>query len=365
VLVVGGGVIGSAVAHALAVRGAAVTLVERGALGGEASSAAAGVLTAGSSEEGDGPRLALRAASLARFAPLAASLLEETGIDVELTRAGVLELALTDPAEDAAAARGGARRAQGFRVERLDRAALRAAEPLVHPDARGGLLFLDDAVVDAARLVAALAAAAKARSAEVVAGTPVLAVEREGARLARVRAGTEWITPATVVLAAGAWTPLVAGIAPGLRVEPARGQMLALRPARPLCRHVLSYADGYLVPRRSGEVLVGATVERAGFVKAVTPEGVTALLEKIATLAPAGLAAPITRLWAGLRPWAPDGGPIVGRMPETTNLVLACGHYRSGVLLAPITAAAVAALVAGEPPPADAAGFLPPPGTGA
>ena len=363
-LVIGGGVIGCAVAHALALRGAAVTLVERGALGGEASSAAAGVLTAGSSEEDEGPRLALRAASLERFAPLAASLAEETGIDVELNRAGVLELALTEAAEAAAAARAATRRAQGFRVERLDRAALRAAEPLVHPDARAALLFPDDVVVDAARLVAALAAAAAVHGAEVLPGTPVLAVERQGARLARVRAGTEWITPATVVLAAGAWTPLVAGIAPGLGVEPARGQMLALRPPRPLCRHVLSSADGYLVPRRSGEVLVGATVERAGFVKAVTPDGVTALLAKIASLAPAGLAAPITRLWAGLRPWAPDGGPIVGRMPGTTNLVLACGHYRSGVLLAPITAALVAALVAGEPPPI-AGGFLPPPGTGA
>jgi glycine oxidase len=91
---------------------------------------------------------------------------------------------------------------------------------------------------------------------------------------------------------------------------------------------------------------------------------VTALLSRIASLAPAGLAAPITRLWAGLRPWAPDG-PIVGRMPGTTNLVLACGHYRSGVLLAPITAAMVAAAVAGEPPPPDVGAFLPPPGTGA
>lgn len=362
---IGGGVIGCAVAHALAVRGAAVTLVERGALGGEASSAAAGVLTAGSSEEGNGPRLALRAASLDRFAALAASLGEETGIDVELTRAGVLEPALTEADEEAAAARAATRRAQGFRVERLDATALRAAEPLVHPAARSALLFPDDVVVDGARLVAALAAAAEVHGAEVVPGTPVLGAEREGARLARVRAGTEWITPATVVLAAGAWAPLVPGIAPGLRVEPARGQMLALRPVRPLCHHVLSYAGGYLVPRRSGEVLVGATVERAGFAKAVTPEGVAALLEKIATLAPAGLAAPITRLWAGLRPWAPDGGPIVGRMPGTTNLVLACGHYRSGVLLAPITAAVVSALVVGEPPLLDGAAFLPPPGAGA
>jgi glycine oxidase len=365
VLVIGGGVIGCAVAHALAVRGVEVTLVDRGALGGEASSAAAGVLAAASSEEAEGAGLALRAASLARFATLVPALVEETGIDVEYSRAGVLEPALTDADEAVAGPRAAARRAEGFRVDRLDAAALRAAEPALAPAARSALLFPDDAHLSGGRLVAALAAAARARGAEILPGIPVHGAEREHGRLVRVRVGGDWIAPGTVVLAAGAWAPRIPGVAPDLAVEPARGQMLALRPARPLCRHVVSHAGGYLVPQPSGEVLVGATVEQAGFVKAVTPAGISALLAKATTLVPATLDAPVARLWAGLRPWAPAGGPIIERSSATANLVLACGHHRSGVLLAPITAAIVAALIAGEPPPPDARAALPPRGAGA
>jgi glycine oxidase len=213
--------------------------------------------------------------------------------------------------------------------------------------------------VNSARLVAALAAAASARGAELVAGAAVVGAERAGDRIARVRVGAEWIVPQTVVLAAGAWAAHVPGIAPHLRVLPARGQMLALRPAAPLCRRVLSYADGYLVPCRSGEVLLGATVEQVGFEKAVTPGGLATLTAKLGALAPAGLDAPVVRHWAGLRPFALDGGPILGRPPGTTNLILACGHHRNGILLAPITAEVVKALLEGRPPGVDLGPFLP------
>jgi glycine oxidase len=172
----------------------------------------------------------------------------------------------------------------------------------------------------------------------------VTEAERRGDRIARVRVGGEWVAPGTVVLAAGAWAARVAGLAPGLGVEPARGQMLALRPAAPRLRHVLAAADGYVVPCRNGEVLAGATVERVGFAKAVTPAGLREVCAKVGAIAPALLDAPVVRTWSGLRPWAP-GGPVVRRGPEAENLVVACGHYRSGILLAPETAAAVAELV--------------------
>jgi glycine/D-amino acid oxidase-like deaminating enzyme len=172
----------------------------------------------------------------------------------------------------------------------------------------------------------------------------VTAAERGGDRVTRVRAGVSWVSPGTVVLAAGAWAAGVAALAPDIGVEPARGQMLALRPPTPPFRHTLAAADGYVVPCRNGEVLVGATVERVGFTKAVTPEGVRELLAKIAAIAPAALAMPIARLWAGLRPYAP-GGPVMRRATTAANLVLAGGHYRSGILLAPETAAVVADLL--------------------
>jgi glycine oxidase len=363
VLVLGGGVIGCAVAQRLAAEGCSVLLVERGALGAEASAAGAGVLAVGSGDA-EGPVLELRRASLARYATLAAALAEETGIDVEYDVTGVLELLLTEEDEAAAAPRLARRRAQGFHVERLDAIRVREEAPRANSAARGALLFPDDAQVHNDRLVAALAASARRRGAELVPGTAALAAERAGNRIARVCVGAEWVTAETVVLAAGAWSAHVAGLAPALPVEPARGQMVAVRP-RAASRRVLSYADGYLVTRRGGEVLVGATVERVGFDAAVTPAGLAALRGKIAALAPALLDAPVTRVWAGLRPWAPGGGPIVGRALDTANLVLACGHHRNGILLAPITAELVAAIVTGAPPPLDPAPFLPPRAAGA
>ncbi|HZP40695.1 MAG TPA: glycine oxidase ThiO [Candidatus Binatia bacterium] len=360
VLVIGGGVVGCAVADALAATGRTVLVVDRGALGAEASSAAAGVLAAASGSEPAGPRLALRRASLELFPALAARLRDETGVDPGWTRSGVLEL-LLDPAGVAdAEARAARRRAEGFRVERLDAPALRAEAPAANPAAAGALLFPDDAQVVAPRLVEALAASARRRGAELVAGAEVRDVAWDGARIARVHVNADTVTPGTVVLAAGAWSPGVPGLVPRLGVVPARGQMVALRPAAPAGPRILTWADGYLVPRADGEVLVGATVEDAGFAKAVTSAGLAALAGKVAAIAPALAAAPVVRAWAGLRPHAPAGGPILGRVPETENLVVATGHHRNGVLLAPITAAVVAAVVAGAPPPVDVAPFLPP-----
>jgi glycine oxidase len=151
----------------------------------------------------------------------------------------------------------------------------------------------------------------------------------------------------------------VPDVAPWLRVEPARGQMMALRPPILPSAHVLSHRDGYLVPRRDGELLVGATVEAVGFAKAVTPAGLEALLANVRTTAPAVLGAPLVRVWSGLRPYAPDGGPVLGRAPDTENLVVACGHHRNGILLAPITARIIAAVVEGRTPPVDVGPFLP------
>jgi glycine oxidase len=356
VLVVGGGVIGCAVADVLAGTGRSVLLADRGAIGGEASSAAAGVLAVAGGDA-EGHDLALRRASLERFPALAAALHADTGVDIELEQRGTLELCVDDDTT-AATARMAHRQAQGFRVEWLDARALHAEEPAAHPSARGALLFHDDAWLVNERLVDALAASSRRRGAELLPGTAVRATERAGNRIARVQVGGEWIVPGVVVLAAGAWAARVPDVAPDLDVRPARGQMLALRPSRTLCRRVLAHGDSYLVPRRSGEVLVGATVEDVGFEKAVTPSGLRALIAHVERIAPAGLDAPVSRVWAGLRPYA-AAGPILGRAPSTENLVLACGHHRNGILLAPITAAIVQTAVDGTAPPVDVAPFAP------
>lgn len=356
VLVIGGGVIGCAVARALARPGRSVVLVDRGAIGGEASSAAAGVLSVASGSD-DGPRLALRRASLDRFPSLAAALRDETGADVELDLDGVLVPCLDEAAEAEQRAQIGRRRAIGLRAEWLDAAALRAAEPAANPLARGAALYAEDGRVASDRLVEALAASARLRGTHLLPGVEVQSVERRGDRIDRVRVGDATVSPGTVVLAAGAWSARIPGIAPAPPVVPVRGQMLALRSPAGAVRHVVFDGDGCLTPRRGGEVLVGGTVEDAGFEKAVTLAGIRRLMEDVERLVPAGLAWPVLRAWAGLRPGTSADGPVIGRHAELQNLVVATGHHRNGILLAPVTADAVAAMLEGAAVPREAAPF--------
>jgi len=357
VLVVGGGVIGCAIARELAGPGRSVLLVDRGAIGGEASSAAAGVLV--EAGEDDGARLALRRASRAMFPALAAALAEETGIDVEFAVEGLLELALDEADGAAQTTRVAARRSRGIRVEVLDGSGVRELEPHANPAVQGGLLFPDEACVNAERLVGALARSAERRGAVLLAGHAVRGARHHGERLTEVAVGDQTITPGVVVLAAGAWSARIPGLARRLDIVPARGQMLALRAGAPCGRRVLSHGDGYLVPRASGELLLGATVEDAGFERAVTPAGLQTLLGHLHRIAPALLDACITRTWSGLRPATPAGGPLIGRDPDTSNLFIATGHYRNGILLAPITAEVVRAVIDGTAPPLDPAPFSP------
>jgi len=354
VLIVGGGVIGCAVARELATPGRTVLLVDRGAFGGGATCAAAGVLAVASGED-EGERLALRRASLARWPALAEGVHDEVGIDVRLECAGVLELSFDAP--DSARARLVGRRGEGFAAEWLDGSAVRAAAPAVNPGALGGIFFAGDARVSPAHVVEALCTSARRRGAILLAGAELQALECRAGRVSRARVLGDWLEPGVVVVSAGAWSGTLAGLALPRDVVPARGQMLALRAPRAACGPTLSHAGGYLVPQPSGEVLVGSTVEHAGFACTVTPAGVSQLLEHVCRIAPAALDWPITRLWAGLRPDVPAGGPLIGRHPALANVIMATGHHRNGILLAPVTADTVTALVDGAPAPAEAAPF--------
>jgi glycine oxidase len=163
-----------------------------------------------------------------------------------------------------------------------------------------------------------------------------------------------------VIVAAGAWTgALCASFGGRLPIEPRRGQMLALAHVPPLLTHAIHGEDVYLVPRASGELLVGATVERVGFHRAVTAEGIAGLLTSAINLVPGLAGLPITRTWYGFRPWAPDGLPIIGPWPGVPGLWVATAHYRNGILLAPITARLVSeSIMRGQPSP-ELEDFLP------
>lgn len=356
VLVVGGGLIGCATADALARAGARVTLFERGTPGGEASGAAAGMLTA----LGGGPRTPLQdlaVASWRLYPAVAADLRERTGVDVELVRRGTLyplyhtgetlETGLPDTL------------AAEFGVEPLDEDETRRREPALSPKVRGALFVAGDCWVNNQRLVVAYAQAAAAAGVDVRAGSAVTRIMVAGDRVLGVVADGEEMGGDAVLLAAGAWTGQLTAPLGALPVRPARGQMAALAHVPPVLAHCVHGDDVYLVPRPSGELLVGATVERVGFRRDVTARGIAGLLVAAIELVPALGDRAITRTWCGFRPWAPDSLPILGPWPGVAGLFVATAHYRNGIMLGPITAQLMTRWILDGTPAMDVADFLP------
>jgi glycine oxidase len=359
VIVVGAGVIGAACAYELARSGHRVTVVERAQPAAEASGASAGLLSAFTGERAD-PLATLCRRSRDLYAPLAAALLDESRIDVHHERAGHLELCLGDH-ETRWARKLAAECADGPEpVTFLDEAGLRELEPGITREARGGLLLPANQWIHPARLVAALVEAATRRGARFVLGRSVDALVMAGGSVTGVRVAGEGPLPAgAVVLAAGIGCDAIAGVPPALRIRPVKGQILALAHKPPLIRHAILRDDIYLVPRRVGECVVGATVEDGVADHVVTAGAIAGLLAAAVATVPALARAPFVRASVGLRPASPDGLPVVGPWPDRPGLHVATGHNRSGVLLAPITAAIVrGGIVDGRVPP-EAAGFSP------
>lgn len=347
-LVLGGGIVGAAIAERAAREGLAVTLVERGAVGGEASWAAAGLLTPVHPWNYPEPLLRLDAESLALWGPLAERLREETGIDLELRRTGLLNVLASDEDEREADRRVAWKHAHGERAERLSAAEARRTEPLLAETIRGALLLPDLAQVRNHRAAPALAAAAARRGARVVDRTAVLSLLTDGDRVVGAATEAGPVRAGTTVLAAGAWSGALLGDAcpPALRSVPCRGQMMLLRTVPGRLRHMVLAAGEYLVPRTDGRILAGSTVEHVGFDRAVTPAGLASIGAAVARMAPALAAAPVERTWAGLRPDAPDHLPSFGWVRP--GLLAATGHFRSGIMLAPVTGEIVLELLRGS-----------------
>ena len=351
-LVVGGGVIGAAVAGSLARAGLAVTLLERGELAGQASSVAAGMLVPFSEGHADGPLRRAGLASLALFPALVAELREATGIDPEWTPAGCLAL----PADEwqALELRGRAQQDREFDSVWLESDELARLAPALAPGrfAHGALFSPREAHVRSALLTRAFAAAAEARGARIETGVAVHGLLRAGERVCGVTTSAGERPAGVVVLCPGsAAAECAAWIGPGARipVEPVRGQLVVLAPksAWPT-RAILSSHDTYLVPRRDGTLVVGATLERVGFDARVTAGATAKLLAAACALAPELAQAQLVSAAAGLRPDTPDHLPLIGPWQGAPGLVLATGHYRSGVLLAPLTGQLVADGVLGK-----------------
>jgi glycine oxidase len=337
VIIVGGGVIGCAIAYYLGGVGARVAILERGEVGGEASGASAGILAPLELTLDRGPLLDLWLASLQLHPSLADTLGQETDIDVEYLRSGILRVALTD--EDADDLRALVeRQGAGGVMEWVDAEALRRVEPRL-AEARGGVYSSHYHQVNAHRLTQALAQAAVARGAVLRQGAAVAGFVTSGSRVTGVRTGDGRMTAGHVILAAGSWTAALGRrLGVTLPVKPMRGQMLAFSDFSSPLRHILLGEDGgYLAPKANGFLFVGATVEDVGFRKNTTAKGLAGLRRMAATLVPSLAYAEVASDWAGLRPGSLDGLPILGPVPGWEGLSVASGHFRKGILLAPIT----------------------------
>jgi glycine oxidase len=320
--IVGGGIIGLASAWRAQQLGLRVCVLERGEAGCGATRTAAGVL----SPDPETPGFTALARRAAELWPAFA---QELG-DVGYTRCGSLVLAFDE---------------REFEEGWIDGDSCRALEPGISPACVGGLLLDEDAQVDPRRIVALLAAQLDdLRShADVVEITPTSVELADGSRIEAER----------VVLAAGAW--LGRRLARRLPVRPVKGQTLRLRGPLPATRIIRS-EHVYVVPRASGETVLGATIEEAGFDTTATDEATALLLEQAIRAVPAVAELQVVEAMASLRPGTPDDGPVIG---EWEGYLVAGGHYRNGILLAPVTADAIAALLTGTDPPAEVAPFAP------
>lgn len=353
VLVAGGGVVGLAVALELGRRGAEVTLLEREArVGRGATAAAAGMLAAAAESPSPGPFFDLAVRSATLWESWAPTLLQESGVDCEMEACGLLRV--TTSADRAAEL--GARRswqvASGLEVSPLmGPEELRHEVPGLGPDTVAGLLYPGVAHVHSHRVAEALAGAGRRAGVRLELGAGITDLRSDSEGLTLVAGGVRH-RARRLVLATGSWgSDLLTRLGVRLEVQPVRGQMVALRPrGRPLPRIVFS--DGpYALQKRSGLVLIGATEERAGFAAEPTLEGVQRLTSQAQALLPELGGARFETAWAGLRPFL-EGGPVIGALPSDPRVLLALGHYRNGILLAPITAELVAsALVDGSSPP--------------
>jgi glycine oxidase len=338
VIVVGGGVIGCSIAYHLAQAGVGATVFERGEIGGEASGEAAGMLLPVDASPELGPLLALCLASLRLFNPLAHTLQQETGIDIEYVRSGILRLALND--EEVGGLRQVARQSQGS-LEWVDPETLRGLEPRLAPT-RGAVYFPHLYQLNAGRFTQALAQAAERRGAVFRQGVAATSLLTSGLRVTGVRTRDGRVTAGHVVLAAGPWTAAFGRqLGTALPVRPVRGQMLAFVPS-PLRHSVAWEADSFLFPKANGFLFVGSTEEEVGFRKNTTARVLAGLRRMAATLVPSLAYAEVASTWAGLRPASPDGLPILGPVPGWEGVSVASGHFRKGILLAPLTGRLIA-----------------------
>jgi glycine oxidase len=357
VVIVGAGVIGCAIAYYAARAGMRVAILDRGSVAGEASQAGAGLIAPLPSTAGDEPLPLQRFsfAALQCYDGLDQELQSEAGIDIELIDAPALRPAFAE--QDVARLQWLQRtyEHQLPGLQWLDRSAACEIESLLSETVMGALLSPKERNVQVKQLTLAFARGAALRGTDLFEGRSAEQLIRQGKRIVGVDTMQGPVHADAIVLAAGAWMAYWHTPTATPPLFPVKGQMMALQaPAGQFLRHSLQASDaGIILPKLDGSIYVGATIEHAGFDKAVTAQGLSKLLAGLEKLAPALKGARFLRAWTGLRPGSADGLPLIGSCQSIQGLWVASGHYREGILLGPLTGQVLAELLQGHSAPYD------------
>jgi glycine oxidase len=336
-VIAGGGLIGGAIALELAQAGLRVAVFEKGEPGREASWASAGILSPAPETPGMIPVVPLAKASVGLYPEFVANVEEISGHNVGFRPFGTMDVLFSRDAKRDLSTLIALHHGLGLKAEPLRAEQARELEPALSPELEAAALRPEEACIDNRALTQAVLRAAQKSGAEIFPNQGVEAVWREGSRCVGLKLHNQNVSAKWTVIASGCFSANIQGVAAYAPVRPAKGQMVSLRADELKIRRVLWSEKIYLVPRNDGRILAGATVEYVGFDKHVTAGAVERILSDAIELVPGLANARIEETWAGLRPDSPDHLPIVGAT-DLDGLLVATGHFRSGVLLTPITA---------------------------
>jgi len=346
-IIIGGGIIGCSTAFYLSKKGKRVLVLEKKSLGQEASSAAAGMLGVQTELEEESPMYELARTSREMFPNLAVELKDMTGIDIGLSQKGIMRLAFTEEQRFRYREIAANQKLKGEESFWKDREELVGMESCLTDSLVGGMWFPKEGHVSAPDLTQAFARAAAVNGVTFRESTDVYQLIRELNQVVGVATDAGEFYGGAVLVAAGAWSRR---FLPGKEqaLYPVKGEALAVKTEKPILHTTIFTEDCYLVPKKGGEIIVGATSTPYTFDKRVTMEGIEGLIHKAKRLLPLLGRAEIDRIWAGTRPMTGDGLPIMGAHPELNSLYFSTGHYRNGILLSPVTGKVMADYIAGE-----------------
>ncbi|MCG9127449.1 glycine oxidase ThiO [Candidatus Poribacteria bacterium] len=347
VVIIGAGIIGCSIAYELAKKNVKVILIDKASnVGTESSWAGAGILTSHATTNEPYPELCR--ASLDLYPHVTEELKAETNIDIEFIRSGTISVFFDEKEATGLIGLAERRVNRGFSAEILSPEKVWELEPSVSYDIEGAVLFPEDGHVRNPKMVKALAIGASNHGSEFLLGNPVSSFIQENGQVTGVNVNGESIYADSFVIAAGCWSGKIASdLDFQISISPAKGQIVLIESVPPLITRTIDGLGIYIVPRTDGRILLGATVEMVGYDKTPTVDGVKQMIDAAIAIVPELAACKFDQTWVGLRPYYKNG-PCLGYIPGYDNVVLASGHYKNGILLAPITGKLISELLTSE-----------------